>query len=352
MIHQENNLLINLHRWAKGQDENFTTEAFVHVLKHLILYEPRIGNNLLKKITSGMLDLKVKDLQKVKVRTQPTVKKARPDFEIRYPDYLIFGEVKVDTKEDLKQLNKYLSILQSFKKINNKLLVFLTRYPADYPNHQIKTLPLRWFQIAKWLEDETKRKKIKDTSIHVVEQFLGFLDERNIIIKPVESEISRCIQLLQSKVFEPPIPQRIRNLEILANYPDLEPLHNVLMMMGEVLTTIDFYPKPKLDSGQHNGGWIGYTMENLRFGFSIYYRDPDVINFDTYRFKPDKTKFENKRKKIGRVFIDYRKKLRYENVLDIVSSGFLLKSKNKQIQILEKFLKESYEFVKSIELKK
>jgi hypothetical protein len=171
-------------------------------------------------------------------------------------------------------------------------------------------------------------------------------------MKPVKSEISRCIQLLQRKAFEPPIPSRIRNLDILANYPELEPLHNVLMMMGEVLTTIDFYPKPKLDSGQHNGGWIGYTMENLRFGFSIYYKDPDLISFDTYRFKPDKAKFENKKKKIGRVFIDYRGKLRYENVLNLVSSKFLLKSKEKQIQILEKLLKEGYDFVQSIELKK
>ena len=35
-IHSDNNLLIYLHRWASSQDENFTTEAFVHLLKHLI----------------------------------------------------------------------------------------------------------------------------------------------------------------------------------------------------------------------------------------------------------------------------------------------------------------------------
>ena len=35
----DNNLLTLLHRWWPRQDENFMTEAFAHLLRHLLLYE-------------------------------------------------------------------------------------------------------------------------------------------------------------------------------------------------------------------------------------------------------------------------------------------------------------------------
>jgi hypothetical protein len=38
----ESNLLVVLHKWASQQGENFTTDAFVHLLRHLRDHEPNV----------------------------------------------------------------------------------------------------------------------------------------------------------------------------------------------------------------------------------------------------------------------------------------------------------------------
>ena len=57
MVTQDNNLLVNLHKWASKQDENFTTEAFVFLLNYLLDHEPEIAVNVLRKMTDGFLSL-------------------------------------------------------------------------------------------------------------------------------------------------------------------------------------------------------------------------------------------------------------------------------------------------------
>ena len=49
--------LIRLHRWAHRQDENFTTEAFVHLIKTLLDLEYQSGIDFLSKLTNGFLQL-------------------------------------------------------------------------------------------------------------------------------------------------------------------------------------------------------------------------------------------------------------------------------------------------------
>jgi hypothetical protein len=48
----KNNLLLALHTYAPQQNQNFPTEAFVHLLRHLQIHEPPIACALFQFLTS------------------------------------------------------------------------------------------------------------------------------------------------------------------------------------------------------------------------------------------------------------------------------------------------------------
>jgi hypothetical protein len=48
----QKNLLVRLHKWAI-QKENFLTEAFAHLLVHLLEREPDVAAKIICEITGG-----------------------------------------------------------------------------------------------------------------------------------------------------------------------------------------------------------------------------------------------------------------------------------------------------------
>ena len=95
---QSNNLLINLHRWAFKQDENFTTESFVHLLNHLLKVAPQTAIPILRKLTDNFLRLDVSEIANVQIITQAITDLGRPDIEISVRNYLGYIEVKVESE--------------------------------------------------------------------------------------------------------------------------------------------------------------------------------------------------------------------------------------------------------------
>jgi len=67
MLPEENNLLAGLHKWASSQDENFTTESFVHLLRLLVELEPDAAKSILDKLSGHQLPLDVQNLKKVSI---------------------------------------------------------------------------------------------------------------------------------------------------------------------------------------------------------------------------------------------------------------------------------------------
>jgi hypothetical protein len=51
------NLFVALHRWASGQDENFTIEAFAYLLRHLQTHEPSVVAKILRRLTESLIDV-------------------------------------------------------------------------------------------------------------------------------------------------------------------------------------------------------------------------------------------------------------------------------------------------------
>src|SRR5688500_10488764 len=48
---EENCFLMKLHTWAAGQDENFVSYAFAHLLRHLLEHDPFCALLILSKVT-------------------------------------------------------------------------------------------------------------------------------------------------------------------------------------------------------------------------------------------------------------------------------------------------------------
>ena len=189
MRDQANNLLINLHRWAFKQDENFTTASFVHLLNHLLMDEPKIAIRILQKLTDGFLKLKVAEVANVQIIAQPITDLGRPDIVISIGGYIVFIEVKVEAEIHENQLKRYRKVLQGCADKKTKLIV-LSKYPITSDLEIKPDFAIRWFQVADWLEKELRSDKIKPLSRFFIEQFIEFLAKQNMVIKRVKSTIS------------------------------------------------------------------------------------------------------------------------------------------------------------------
>src|SRR5213082_1993494 len=98
-----NNLLLLLHKWARRQDENFLTEAFAHLLQHLLDEEPEAAVGFLESLTGGFLRVKAAEARHVALRTQIILSEGRPDLEIRTIEQLVYVEVKSESAADPAQ---------------------------------------------------------------------------------------------------------------------------------------------------------------------------------------------------------------------------------------------------------
>src|SRR5437667_5796607 len=95
----KNNLLLALVGFAQQQYENFITEVFAHLLRHLLMHDPKVAREVLKKLTGNRLRLDSHTCADVKIDTQTEFPPhGRPDIVIRMPRQLVIVEVKVDAE--------------------------------------------------------------------------------------------------------------------------------------------------------------------------------------------------------------------------------------------------------------
>lgn len=127
MREEQNNLLVSSHKWAEGQNENFTTDAFAHLLRHFIEYDSKLAGNILCRITGDWLCLTDQECGAVRVDTQETIEKGRLDIRLSSPNHLAVIEVKDGAEVQAEQLKRYREYLDSSGFAQTRL-VLLTRY--------------------------------------------------------------------------------------------------------------------------------------------------------------------------------------------------------------------------------
>lgn len=335
----DNNLLRRLHTYASMQDENFTTESFVHLLKYLRQHEYSSFATLGRKITGGIIDFDLCNPDDITILTQVSTDEGRPDIEISGPNFIIFIEVKVDSSLGDRQLERYREAISTYDK-EKTMLILLSRVPYEVDN-EILDSNLRWFQIGDWLADEVKKGGVEDTAQHLINQFAEFLQYRNLMFSPPRSRVSEFLKYYLDHEKGRSIFGSIRSLNALDSHVELMPLRQLLEVMGIALRHVFPDANIKLWSGINSwkgGGWIGHNVNNMEFFFVIYLLDADILVFETFNHGIDPDKFNGQR---GAIFEAYGGK-KWMNELDTASPelDFFSKSSHEQIVILEEFLKK------------
>jgi hypothetical protein len=318
----ENNLLLRLHKWAHRQDENFLTDTFAHLLQHLLSEEPEAAANLLRRLTAGFFQLTVAEARHVAIRTQVTLTEGTPDLELRTLTQLAFVEVKVESEPDAEQLRRYRRLL-SESGLGSTALILLTRYPADLKLGTEGPVPcVRWYQVAEWLEEEAGRYRFKPVSAYLVNQFLGFLGARNMVMGQVTWELAGGARALRT----------------------------LTDMLYEVASACGL-------PAQHQGSWdymgikMGASLKRPDYYIGIYLDRPEVLVFETGYRKVDaeaaaRLGVEGVYEWTTATGHGWQRKLD----LNSEKAAFFVRTKSRQMQLLEEFLRECLDTVKRIEI--
>lgn len=314
----EDNLLLRLHKWASRQDENFLTEAFAHLLCHLRDHEPKVAVRILARLTGNYLEIPLEGVIELDIATQITTERGRPDLELRTLDHLVYVEVKLESQPRKKQITRYREQLRE-SGVSNTTLVLLTRYPPDLSGEdELPDVSRRWYEVAEWLERELENHGISDpTSVFLTEQCVGFLKRRNIAMNRVGWEL----------------PAGIRSIR------------NLLMMLGEAIAS------RKLQLAKSGAwDWIGYYFDNQKFFLGVYFDHPEVVMFETFRVTISRDAAE--RLAVGRLeeIRSLPGGIRWVQELELESEEvhFFARSREQQMQRLEKFLDDSLKLAAQI----
>ncbi len=336
------NLFSNLNRWAIRQNENFTTECLVLILKRLLLERPNIACSLLKNFTGGFLDLSADQANRTKIQTQTTIDEGKPDIEISVDNYLVYIEVKIDSELGEDQLTRYRQALESSQREKSHL-IFLSRYPFTSKNNGRPDVAVRWYQVADWIKEAIKINQIDEVNRFLLNQFLEYLKTQHLTLSKVRSPISEGLNTYRQRVGDIASSLgRMRSFEKLDRAFNLKPLGDLLKLMKEAFEVIP--ATPRLESGKMQGGWAGFVFNRIEGAFCIYYCSPENIVYETYNLKFDPDKFDGK---IGKIWMEGRR-VRWKNELDLNDVGFFLKDKKSQLESIQSFLKESYEYSRSM----
>jgi hypothetical protein len=314
----DDNLFLRLHAWASGQDENFVTESFAYLLRHLLRHEVGVGVGLLEWLTGGRMRVGQEEAQSVSVSTQTTVEGKRPDIEIATPGWLVYVEVKVASSLGFEQLANYRARLNA-SGVEHTALVLLTRYEPWVAEGQTPDVSIRWYQVASWLEKELRSGSLTNAlSLFVVEQFYGFLRGRRMTIGHVDKELQRGVPALVSL---------------------MTMLRHALVGHGLIVR-----------DNMRWQDWFGFEVVlggATAYYIGVYAHEPTLMRCRTWAVQVDPEKAEALGK--GRLWRQSGR-LRWENMQDLVGEGtdFYDLSTDGQMIVLSNFVASCIEMVKEI----
>jgi hypothetical protein len=312
----EPNLLAVLHRWANQQDENFTTDAFAYLLRHLRDHEPNALVHKLDKLTGGWPGLDTDSCRSLEIGTQETITEGRLDIVIKGPADSVVVEVKVEQEIDVEQLKRYRKHLDTGPVNLRKRLILLTRYPIeDHAIHALVDVEVRWYQIAEWLEASLP---LGDpVNAYLVRQFLGFLRKGGMTMERVGWELTRGVQSL-------------RHL--------FDMLNEALISCGMTI---------RMTKGGIGVGGHYFSVHSTECWAGLYHAEkPDVVVFEAY----DIAKKAAPAVSIGHFKEQGKNTVKWANELELSSESvhFFALSKERQQESLERFLRDCIETVRKI----
>ncbi len=168
----------------KVSDENFLTEAFVHLLEILLVKEKSQCLCLLEKVCRTGQERLFLENENLTITTQSSAAElGTPDIKIFSDNILIYIEVKDGSGMGKNQISNY---KESLRRSNypKTALVVLTRFPVDFPEFQKPDKHVRWYEIYDWLTELNIREPL---ALYFKEHFLEFLREKKMNIQKISS---------------------------------------------------------------------------------------------------------------------------------------------------------------------
>jgi hypothetical protein len=255
---QDNNLLLALHTYAAHQDENFTTEAFVHLLRHLQYHEPQIACGIFEFLTGGRIGFERNDCSKLLVTTQWSCIEGTPDIRMTSSEHFVIIEVKVESEPGETQLDRYRERLRQQPE-KHKCFTLLSRYPVDQTEAQKVDAHIRWHGIARLLIEEYPGAS-EPVSRILLQQFLEFLKERGMAMERVGWELGRGVQALL----------------------------NLTSLLDEAISSSKGLAKRERLGGTGTNGFQ-FVVNGRKCWSGVYYSSPQVLVFEAYDLPKEAT---------------------------------------------------------------
>lgn len=344
-MEEDSNLLICLKRLASGQDENFTTDALAHLLRHLAEAAPSSAAKLISYMSDDKVQPLREELASTSIKTRiPWRPHGEPDVSIQADDFLFLVEVKVSSPVDQNQLNSYLKILDADQRPRKQLtLLALSPTSTEVPTG---VYLVRWFDLSESLkmlhEDPNVSRQPTD---YLLSQFLDYLVNVGLAQPPVRSTISEGIRNYEKKIEKRLVLDVKANKVLIETEPALRPLWDLLKMMRAAW--VEFNPGHGImfGSGKHAGGWIGWNINQMDYFFSVAYSNPERLDFHLYS-GVDKDKWDN-------VTGDLELQdgaWRWRSSLDLAAKeeSFFDKSAAAQRERMVEFIRESYDYAQNL----
>ena len=188
-----NNLLITLSKWASGQQENYLSDAFVHLLNVLAQEASNVFVTLVSSMTGGIINPPNDSVRQFRIVSQVSTGVGTPDIEINGPGCYGLIEVKDESGVNFEQLERYARLIEQ-SDASHKCLILLTRHHVTDLGVSSPRISIRWTQITEWLTGAKARYHLDATPLYTVEQFLGFLEAKGMSVNKAGWEMVSGIQ--------------------------------------------------------------------------------------------------------------------------------------------------------------
>lgn len=341
-------LLVRLFGWAHRQSENFTTEAFVHVLDHLSDTNPVHAARLLTWLTGARVEFSPADLLELAIQTQfSTEDHGRPDVRVIGQDIDVIVEVKLDGSLTAGQVGAYRRALDASPKPRRALIGLTGKPPAmDLGGDVVLRL---WRDVGSELQAILRQLDSAEPPDPITEreirQFLRLLDELRLSPAPrVDSPLGEAVAKHRKRM-ESAVPERtlfntrVRRLDLLDAWPELAPLRALLIQVRDALA--DLGHRARLESGQAGQWpWVGYTVDNLAYFVEVNLGAPRGLTFTRYAGGVAPDSYD---KTLGRLAVQQRMH-RWCNDLDLTERGYFTAGAHDQVAIVRAFLSDSFAY--------
>lgn len=344
------NLAVNVFRLAERQQENFTTDAFATLLRHLANRRPTVARDLVERVSGVRLPLP--DETPWRMRTQEDLGGGRGIFDLRIQagtaDVII--EVKLGADADPAQLSSYLTAIDVAAP-NHRVVSLTGRVSGAVPDGVVVRL---WHQVAGWLHEQLAGPDLDDVDGYVVDQFLGLLYHLGLAAPPAKSPLSNGInehrEKLGGDLVSPLFGRRTRSLQHFEPHAELHPLRDLLLLARQILEMLPETKTVTVDSGA--GRWAGLILNRLEFLVFVELHEPDRLVLERWREPVDPEAFDTRRgdARRGRVYESHGA-WRWRDSIDLAEEGrgFFRLGATEQRESLTRFLTEGLSYGRTLD---